>query len=104
MYNTHASWIFQTIFEINSNNKTSASEVMRTKRSRDSRLVDRFQKTREDMKAESQQNRPVIQSTATTQQYQGEEEDGDDDDDLQVNLKVRSLSMKVCFILECHIY
>ncbi|KAK3526859.1 hypothetical protein QTP86_000719 [Hemibagrus guttatus] len=69
-----------TIFEINSNNKTSASEVMRTKRSRDSRLVDRFQKRRDEMKAESQQNRPVIQSSATTQQHQGEEED---DENLQ---------------------
>ncbi|GAA6105720.1 ATP-dependent RNA helicase DDX54 [Tachysurus ichikawai] len=73
-----------TIFEINSNNKTSASEVMRTKRSRDGRLVDRFQKTREEMKAEAQQNRSVIQSSATTQQHQGEEEEGDEDDeDLQ---------------------
>ncbi|XP_026988774.1 ATP-dependent RNA helicase DDX54 [Tachysurus fulvidraco] len=73
-----------TIFEINSNNKTSASEVMRTKRSRDSRLVDRFQKTREEMKAEAQQNRSVIQSSATTQQHQGEEEYGDEEEeDLQ---------------------
>lgn len=60
---------------------------MRTKRSRDGRLVDRFQKTREEMKAEAQQNRSVIQSSATTQQHQGEEEEGDEDDeDLQVNL------------------
>ncbi|TSL28178.1 ATP-dependent RNA helicase DDX54 [Bagarius yarrelli] len=69
-----------TIFEINSNNKTSASEVMRTKRSRDSCLVDRFQKTKKEMKAESQKNCSAIQSSATTQQQQGEDEE---DEDLQ---------------------
>lgn len=64
---------------------------MRTKRSRDSRLVDRFQKTREEMKAESQQNRPAVQSSAATQQHQGEEEEEENDEDLQVNLKFLSL-------------
>uniref|UniRef100_A0A8C1Q0W3 ATP-dependent RNA helicase DDX54 n=1 Tax=Cyprinus carpio TaxID=7962 RepID=A0A8C1Q0W3_CYPCA len=35
-----------TIFEINSNNKSSASGVMRAKRSRDDRLLDKFSKAR----------------------------------------------------------
>lgn len=42
-----------TIFEINSNNKTNASEVMRAKRSRDSRLVDKYSKARAQLTAES---------------------------------------------------
>uniref|UniRef100_A0AAX7VBY2 RNA helicase n=1 Tax=Astatotilapia calliptera TaxID=8154 RepID=A0AAX7VBY2_ASTCA len=37
-----------TIFEINSSSKTPASEVMRAKRSKDTRLVDKFSKQRED--------------------------------------------------------
>lgn len=70
-----------TIFEINSNNKTSASEVMRTKRSRDSHLVDKFQRTKEEMQAESQPIRPAVQNSVTTQLHQGEEEEEEDDDD-----------------------
>ncbi|RXM93005.1 ATP-dependent RNA helicase DDX54, partial [Acipenser ruthenus] len=42
-----------TIFEINATNKTTAGEVMRAKRSRDVRLVDKFQKSRKDKAAES---------------------------------------------------
>ncbi|KAI5615635.1 ATP-dependent RNA helicase DDX54, partial [Silurus asotus] len=69
-----------TIFEINSNNKTSASEVMRTKRTRDSHLVDKFQRTREEI----QQNHPAIQNLTPTQPEHGEEVgDDDEDDDLQ---------------------
>ncbi|XP_053340730.1 ATP-dependent RNA helicase DDX54 [Clarias gariepinus] len=71
-----------TIFEINSNNKTSASQIMRTKRSRDGRLVDKFQRTKEEMQAETQQNRPATRTLAKTQQHRGEEveeEDGDED-------------------------
>uniref|UniRef100_A0A3B4FK87 DEAD-box helicase 54 n=1 Tax=Pundamilia nyererei TaxID=303518 RepID=A0A3B4FK87_9CICH len=41
-----------TIFEINSSSKTPASEVMRAKRSKDTRLVDKFSKQREDRAAE----------------------------------------------------
>ncbi|XP_029941325.1 ATP-dependent RNA helicase DDX54 [Salarias fasciatus] len=37
-----------TIFEINSSSKTPAGEVMRAKRSRDTRLVDRFSRQREE--------------------------------------------------------
>ncbi|XP_060768263.1 ATP-dependent RNA helicase DDX54 [Neoarius graeffei] len=70
-----------TIFEINSNNKTSAGEVMRTKRSRDSRLVDKFQRMREEMQAVSQLNRPAIQNSTTTRLHHGEEEDDNKDDD-----------------------
>ncbi|KAF7688576.1 ATP-dependent RNA helicase DDX54 [Silurus meridionalis] len=68
-----------TIFEINSNNKTSASEVMRTKRSRDSHLVDKFQRTREEI----QQNHSAIQNLTPTQPQHGEEVGDDEDDDLQ---------------------
>ncbi|XP_071322539.1 ATP-dependent RNA helicase DDX54 [Trachinotus anak] len=48
-----------TIFEINSNSKTSASEVMRAKRSKDTRLVDKFSKKREDLAADSRLHQPV---------------------------------------------
>nr|XP_057920316.1 ATP-dependent RNA helicase DDX54 [Doryrhamphus excisus] len=41
-----------TIFEINSSCKTLASEVMRAKRSKDSRLVDKFSRDRENLAAE----------------------------------------------------
>uniref|UniRef100_A0A3B5L7F9 ATP-dependent RNA helicase DDX54 n=1 Tax=Xiphophorus couchianus TaxID=32473 RepID=A0A3B5L7F9_9TELE len=42
-----------TIFEINSNSKTPASEVMRKKRSKDKQVVDKFNKQREDVAAGS---------------------------------------------------
>ncbi|XP_017263465.1 ATP-dependent RNA helicase DDX54 [Kryptolebias marmoratus] len=53
-----------TIFEINSSSKTPASEVMRTKRSKDTRLVDKFNKRREDLAAESRLQRSVSSTTA----------------------------------------
>lgn len=71
---------------------------MRTKRSRDSRLVDKFQRTREEMQAVSQPKRPAIQNSATKQLHHGEEEEDDDDDeeeDLQVSLEDSSLCLKV---------
>ncbi|XP_061589348.1 ATP-dependent RNA helicase DDX54 [Cololabis saira] len=42
-----------TIFEINSSSKTSASEVMRTKRSKDMKIVDKFSRTKADLAAGS---------------------------------------------------
>ncbi|XP_053730983.1 ATP-dependent RNA helicase DDX54 [Synchiropus splendidus] len=48
-----------TIFEINSNSKTQASEVMRAKRSRDSQVMDKFIKQREDQVAERRLHPPV---------------------------------------------
>ncbi|XP_072227899.1 ATP-dependent RNA helicase DDX54 [Leuresthes tenuis] len=54
-----------TIFEINSSSKTSASEVMRTKRSKDTRLVDKFTRHREDLAAESRLHQPVSAAAAT---------------------------------------
>ncbi|KAM9793837.1 ATP-dependent RNA helicase DDX54 isoform 1-T1 [Syngnathus typhle] len=48
-----------TIFEINSRSKTLATEVMRAKRSKDSRLVDRFSKHRESLAAERLLHNPV---------------------------------------------
>ncbi|KAK5616812.1 hypothetical protein CRENBAI_020501 [Crenichthys baileyi] len=60
-----------TIFEINSNSKTPASEVMRKKRSKDKQVVDKFKKQREDVAAGSRLKRSVILRTAA----------GDDVDD-----------------------
>uniref|UniRef100_A0AAY4BPI5 ATP-dependent RNA helicase DDX54 n=1 Tax=Denticeps clupeoides TaxID=299321 RepID=A0AAY4BPI5_9TELE len=50
----------QTIFEVNSNNKTSASEIMRKKRNRDSCLVHKYSKAREELLAEGQQRKPSV--------------------------------------------
>uniref|UniRef100_A0A8C9Z6P1 ATP-dependent RNA helicase DDX54 n=1 Tax=Sander lucioperca TaxID=283035 RepID=A0A8C9Z6P1_SANLU len=49
-----------TIFEINSNSKTQAGEVMRTKRSKDTRLVDKYSKQRDNLAAESQSVRACV--------------------------------------------
>ncbi|KAK2888268.1 ATP-dependent RNA helicase DDX54 [Channa argus] len=51
-----------TIFEINSNSKTSASEVMRAKRSKDTKLMDKFSKHRADLATESHFHQPVRSS------------------------------------------
>lgn len=64
-----------TIFEINSTNKTSASEVMRAKRSRDRRLVDKFAQTREERITENKLHQPSIPSTSTANDDYEEEED-----------------------------
>ncbi|XP_043093172.1 ATP-dependent RNA helicase DDX54 [Puntigrus tetrazona] len=61
-----------TIFEINSNNKSSASEVMRAKRSRDDRLLDKFSKARAERLVESAV--PVVTRT---------EPQPEEDDELQ---------------------
>ncbi|MEQ2259956.1 ATP-dependent RNA helicase ddx54 [Xenotaenia resolanae] len=53
-----------TIFEINSNSKTPASKVMRKKRSKDKRVVDKFKKQREDVAAGSRLQQCVIRRTA----------------------------------------
>ncbi|XP_047229590.1 ATP-dependent RNA helicase DDX54 [Girardinichthys multiradiatus] len=60
-----------TIFEINSNSKTPASKVMRKKRSKDKRVVDKFKKQREDVAAGSRLQQAVIRRTTA----------GDDVDD-----------------------
>ncbi|KAJ8260600.1 hypothetical protein COCON_G00163230 [Conger conger] len=66
-----------TIFEINSSSKTPASEVMRAKRGRDTRLVDKFQRAKEDRMAEGLlTRRPLPKSTpAELGQSESEEED-----------------------------
>uniref|UniRef100_A0A665VZP1 ATP-dependent RNA helicase DDX54 n=1 Tax=Echeneis naucrates TaxID=173247 RepID=A0A665VZP1_ECHNA len=53
-----------TIFEINSNSKTTASEVMRAKRSKDSRLVDKFSKQREGLATDSRLHQPANPTAA----------------------------------------
>ncbi|KAK2911431.1 hypothetical protein Q8A67_003564 [Cirrhinus molitorella] len=63
-----------TIFEINSNNKTGASEVMRAKRSRDDRLVDKFSKARAERIIESSV------STVTRTKPENNEDDQEDDE------------------------
>nr|XP_020456612.1 ATP-dependent RNA helicase DDX54 [Monopterus albus] len=61
-----------TIFEINSNSKTPACEVMRAKRSKDAQLVNKFSKQRENLAAERHLHQPVnSDSTLTT----GKEDD-----------------------------
>ncbi|XP_076020230.1 ATP-dependent RNA helicase DDX54 [Genypterus blacodes] len=69
-----------TIFEINSSNKTTAGEVMRTKRSKDTRLVNKFSKRREDMATESRLQHPVRPSTADSSFTNPEEEEEDEEE------------------------
>ncbi|XP_022622744.1 ATP-dependent RNA helicase DDX54 [Seriola dumerili] len=64
-----------TIFEINSNSKTQASEVMRAKRSKDTRLVDKFSKHREDLAVDSRLHQPVNPTTADDDDNTGKDED-----------------------------
>uniref|UniRef100_A0AAX7U2W4 RNA helicase n=1 Tax=Astatotilapia calliptera TaxID=8154 RepID=A0AAX7U2W4_ASTCA len=76
-----------TIFEINSSSKTPASEVMRAKRSKDTRLVDKFSKQREDRAAESRlqgEKTPTIPSEhgvfseVVGGKRRGQQEDGEE--------------------------
>ncbi|XP_074547209.1 ATP-dependent RNA helicase DDX54 [Halichoeres trimaculatus] len=67
-----------TIFEINSSSKTQASEVMRAKRSKDTRLVDKFSKQRDDLAAESRLQTPA---NATAEDDGLSHSSGDDDDE-----------------------
>lgn len=66
-----------TIFEINSNSKTQAGEVMRAKRSKDSRLVDKFNKHRDDLATESLLHQPINLSTTddTSTHTAGQDDD-----------------------------
>ncbi|XP_062410064.1 ATP-dependent RNA helicase DDX54 [Sardina pilchardus] len=67
-----------TIFEINSSNKTSASEVMRAKRSRDRRLVDKFARSQVERFAENKFHQPPVPSTSTTTANDDNEEEEED--------------------------
>ncbi|XP_043952179.1 ATP-dependent RNA helicase DDX54 [Gambusia affinis] len=70
-----------TIFEINSNSKTPASEVMRKKRSKDKQVVDKFNKQREDVAAGSR-----LQQSAAPRATAGDNEGhrkGNEEEDLQ---------------------
>lgn len=69
---------FQTIFEINSNSKTQASEVMRAKRSKDARLVEKFGKQKDSLAAEAPRQQPVCSTTADNEQMLGEVDDHDE--------------------------
>uniref|UniRef100_A0A8C6SKW1 RNA helicase n=1 Tax=Neogobius melanostomus TaxID=47308 RepID=A0A8C6SKW1_9GOBI len=63
-----------TIFEINSNCKTSASEVMRTKRSKDENLVNKFSKAKEILMIEREGLRhPNPKTTAEDESMKSEE-------------------------------
>uniref|UniRef100_A0A8C9TRU4 ATP-dependent RNA helicase DDX54 n=1 Tax=Scleropages formosus TaxID=113540 RepID=A0A8C9TRU4_SCLFO len=64
-----------TIFEINSSNKTTASGVMRAKRSRDNSLVDKFAQAREERAAEMRLSQSAIPSVLPADQEHSEEED-----------------------------
>ncbi|XP_014853315.1 PREDICTED: ATP-dependent RNA helicase DDX54 isoform X2 [Poecilia mexicana] len=70
-----------TIFEINSNSKTPASEVMRKKRSKDKQVVDKFNRQREDVAAGSRlQLSAPPRATAGENEGQGK---GNEEEDLQ---------------------
>lgn len=73
---------FQTIFEINSHSKTQASEVMRAKRSKDARLVEKFGKQKDILAAEAPLRQPV--GPSTTDGDETAYAPADDDDDLKV--------------------
>ncbi|XP_035245567.1 ATP-dependent RNA helicase DDX54 [Anguilla anguilla] len=66
-----------TIFEINSSSKTAASEVMRAKRSRDTRLVDKFQRAREDRAAKGLMKCPAPPRPAPADPGHSESEEED---------------------------
>ena len=77
---------FQTIFEINSNSKTVACKVMRRKRSRDTRLVEKYSKKREDQVTESRllhAHLPVIPSNQTVAETLGVEGSEEEEELLQ---------------------
>uniref|UniRef100_A0A8C5DMZ4 RNA helicase n=1 Tax=Gouania willdenowi TaxID=441366 RepID=A0A8C5DMZ4_GOUWI len=59
--------------------KTLASEVMRAKRSKDSQLVDKFSKHREEQVAQSRPQQPVNTHTHSDYTQAGNEEDDEDD-------------------------
>ncbi|TNN81186.1 ATP-dependent RNA helicase DDX54 [Liparis tanakae] len=67
-----------TIFEINSNSKTQAGGVMRAKRSKDTRLVDKFSKQRVSLAAESRLHQPV-KSTSTADDFTNGGDENEDD-------------------------
>uniref|UniRef100_A0A6Q2ZA50 ATP-dependent RNA helicase DDX54 n=1 Tax=Esox lucius TaxID=8010 RepID=A0A6Q2ZA50_ESOLU len=69
---------FQTIFEINSNSKTNASVVMRAKRSRDSRLVDKFTHKRGIQAAEGSCHVPV--TPLPSMHHMAGQEDSEEED------------------------
>ncbi|CAB1332741.1 unnamed protein product [Coregonus sp. 'balchen'] len=67
-----------TIFEINSNSKTNASVVMRAKRTRDMRLVDRFTQKKEVLAAEGRYHVPVTPLPST--HHTADQEDSEEED------------------------
>ncbi|KAF7665137.1 hypothetical protein LDENG_00153050 [Lucifuga dentata] len=70
-----------TIFEINTNNKTTASEVMRAKRSKDTRLVDKFSKQKEDLAAESRMQQPISATAANEANAHAADEEEEEEDE-----------------------
>ncbi|XP_006005488.1 ATP-dependent RNA helicase DDX54 isoform X1 [Latimeria chalumnae] len=64
-----------TIFEINSTNKTLASEVMRAKRKKDRRAIDKFQKWKEEKLGGSEQHAVTqTQNSQTSVQQESDQE------------------------------
>lgn len=76
----------QTIFEINSNNKTNASEVMRAKRSRDTHLVHKYSKARAELIV-----KPAVPVVTRTEPQHNEDED-------EIQVSVESI---YCRMLSC---
>lgn len=92
---------FQTIFEINSNSKTQASEVMRVKRSKDARLVEKFGKQKDSLAAEATLQQPVFSTTTDNEKPAYTVGEEDDQDELRVrNLKkIFWMVLKTCILL-----
>uniref|UniRef100_H3C148 RNA helicase n=1 Tax=Tetraodon nigroviridis TaxID=99883 RepID=H3C148_TETNG len=70
------------IFEINSNSKTQASEVMRAKRSKDARLVEKFGKQKDSLAAEAPLQQPVC-ATADLEKMEYTVGEDDNHDELK---------------------
>lgn len=91
---------FQTIFEINSNSKTQASEVMRAKRSKDARLVEKFSKQKDSLAAEAPLQQPVCSTTTDNEKTVYTVGEEDDHDELKVrNIKKNVMVLKTCIKL-----
>lgn len=72
-----------TIFEINSTNKTNASEVMRAKRRRDSKLVEKFAVNRKERFDENDLRCQSGSSISTSRRDFGEEDEEEEEEDIQ---------------------
>jgi len=84
----HVHWLLvsQTIFEINSHSRTEACVVMRRKRCRDAKLVEKFSRKREDLATEDRllHPAPAASAAAGTVEIRGDGDSEEDEELLQV--------------------